>query len=249
LKLASVLALGISFASIANADVGLGIDMLRENGKTHAFLEHCGGQAHLSHLFVSGKIRPVLSISGVRNCSNISIDGVREGKLNQGINNEIVIFERLGTNFHTIRLFSNSAKSADVIYVETYKEIQQPPVAINPRANLFIDFGILSSIFGASQAVHLPECGGSAEVYVNDGQLTLTFRNVRSCSKFDILGANGEFVNYPTKSLGLNTLGEHTGSFTVPQKFIQLGGNSVKVVLRSNSGKHDEVILVRFQSL
>ncbi len=242
----------LSSALIAQADVGSGYDVLREGGKTTARLEHCGGRAQLEQRYTNGKKRPVLVITGVKDCSNIQVDGQDQGKLNRNgktSSGEVVIYERKGRNVHTVTLSSNSGSTSDVIRVETFENTSQPNPGPGPRANIVFEFGWFSHVLGTSQWSRLGECGGTVDAVVEANEVTLKFKDVERCSKFDILGANGESVNYPQKRLNDGRRGTFNGSFTIPQRYIQVGGNAVKVILRSNSGKNDDVILIRFKGL
>lgn len=233
------------------AETGSGFDVLREGGRTSARLEHCGGTAQLTQQHVDGKKRPVLMISGVTDCSNISIDGESQGKLDRRgdkLSGKVVVYEKNGKNIHTIKIESNSGATADTVRVETFQN-SSGSSSSNPRANIVFEFGWFSHVLGASQSSALSECGGSVEARVLENDITLVFKDVKRCSKFDILGANGEAVDYPQKRLNDSRDGSYNGSFSVPQKLIQSGGNAVKVIIRSNSGINDDVILIRFKAL
>lgn len=234
---------------VAQAETGSGYNTLSEYGRKSVSLEHCGGVATLSQRYVDGQTRPVLTFSRVKDCSNIKIDGEKRGKLDTDGNNrsgEVVVYESRGTNVHIVTLSSNSGATEDTIRVETYKE--QPSSGRNPSANIVFDFGFFGSVLGLEKSASLRDCGGNVTVKVDLEQVNLVFREVQNCSKFDILGSNGESVDYPRKSLNDSRAG-YSGSFTIPQRFIRGGGNAVKVILRSNTGFHDEVILIRFLSI
>lgn len=241
----------LSTVLVAQADTGSGYDALREGGQTTARLEHCGGTATLEQRHTDGKKRPVLVIKGVKDCSNIEVDGEDQGKLDRRgntLSGDVVIYEKNGKNVHTVILSSNSGQTSDRIRVETY---QTPPTqsSSNPRANIVFEFGWFSHVLGATQWSRLGECGGTVDAVVQENEVTLKFKDVERCSKFDILGANGDSVDYPQKRLNDGRDGTYNGSFTIPQKFVKAGGNAVKVIIRSNSGKNDDVILISFKGL
>lgn len=246
-----LLATGVS----AQAETGSGYDILSEDGTRTATLEHCQGTARLTERYVDGARRPLLTVSGVKNCSNIEINGEDAGKLKTSYDGsqtaEIVIYERSGLNVNTVRLSSNSGRTSDTIKVRSFGDKKQAPSqSSNPPANLVLDFGLFSSALGIEQAAYLPECGGIVRAKVLDAErLNLVFENLNSCSNFDILRANGDRTDYPNKKLQQNRNGDYSGSFTVPARFTELGNNSIKVIVKSNSGKHDDVILIRFTSL
>lgn len=94
----------------------------------------------------------------------------------------------------------------------------------------------------------LPECGGTLEVTNRGGQVNLVFRDVSQCSNFDILAANFDDVNYRSRKLqGSNQ--DRYGSFTLPMKIQDYGFNTIEVVVKSNSGKHQDRIKVMFNNL
>lgn len=96
----------------------------------------------------------------------------------------------------------------------------------------------------------LRDCGGFVQITKspqgNRGeQVNLVFRGVENCSNFDILGNNGEAINYPNKKLG-GADRNRSGSFTLPKFVLDRGWNNVKVVVRSNSGATADTIRVLF---
>jgi hypothetical protein len=93
----------------------------------------------------------------------------------------------------------------------------------------------------------LRECGGFLRTTIRNGQANLVFQNVRACSNFDILSKNGQFAEYSSKKIpGPN--GDRSGSFTLPKKVISYGFNFVKVIVKSNSGAHADVINLYFNA-
>jgi hypothetical protein len=112
-------------------------------------------------------------------------------------------------------------------------------------------FATLSSAFAgtvqmdANDFASLPECGGVLQTKISDDatQLNLVFSNVAECSNFDIVSANGEKVNYPNQKLqGKNQ--SRYGGFTIPSSMIDLGTNTIRVMVKSNSGKHSDTIVI-----
>jgi hypothetical protein len=244
----------ILLGSVGMAATGSGFEVLSENGNRTAYLDHCGGKATLNETFVgSDRVRtPMLSINGVKNCSVVTVDGVEQSEkihASQGGYADFIITEMPGLNIHTIRIESGSGKTSDTIQVISFGESSRRQSA-NPRANIEMEFGLGAWVFGAEKARDLNDCGGIVRVTVEGNQVRLTFNNVKDCSKFDILRANGDAVDYKVKSLQQSSRdNKYDGSFTLPKRILDDGNNSVKVILRSNSGKHDEVILLRFLTL
>ncbi len=108
-------------------------------------------------------------------------------------------------------------------------------------------------------SAYLSECGGM--ISTNNGsygnQLNVVLNDVRNCSNFDIISDDGQYVSdYKSKKIpGYN--GSRSGSFTVPTRYndvdSDLGSiffgtiNSIKVVVKSNSGKHQDHITIRYR--
>ncbi len=91
----------------------------------------------------------------------------------------------------------------------------------------------------------LPDCGGSVEVTKSySEQVNLVFKNVEDCSNFDILSVNGDRLDYDNKKLGGYDR-NRSGSFTLPKFLFENGRNTIRVVLKSNSGKTSDMINVR----
>jgi hypothetical protein len=237
----------LSFVSSAFAQsTGSGYDVLSEYGNRTAYLEHCGGTARLTETYENGARRPSLQISGVQNCSNIIINGENSGKLDNG-SAERTIYEHSGLNINTITLESNSGKTSDTVRVQSFGETPVETPSYNPT--VIYTFGVFASEFGSSKIASLPNCGGTAKVTVTDGEtINVVFKNLQQCSKFDILKANDEKVDYPTKKIPAEVDRQHGGSFTIPAYLVKTGQNSIKVIVRSDSAKTYEVLLIRFSN-
>lgn len=95
----------------------------------------------------------------------------------------------------------------------------------------------------------LPDCDGTVRTSIdNDNtQLNLVFSNVVDCSNFDIVSANGARVNYTNKKLG-GVNRARSGSFTIPGSLIDAGSNTIRVLLKSNSGKTSDTIVIRVRA-
>lgn len=204
-----------------------------------ASLTSCGG--HVTTRLNSDE-QLVLNFSSVDNCSNFDItkaDGKNIGdykakKLGGGDRNRSGSFtipkSLMGDKSVTVIVKSNSGKTSDTIKVI---------IEADHYAAQRIKLG---------QSAILRVCGGSLDTDngPRNNQMNLVFRNMRDCSKFDILKATGEgFVDYPTKDVpGKN--GNFSGSFTVPQKFYNNNSNAITVVVKSNSGKHEERVTISY---
>lgn len=247
MKLVTALTIGL-MSSTVFAATGSGFERLQENRKTSTTLDHCKGTAELDQAYVNGQRLPLLKFRDVTNCSIITIDGIqlkqkieRVGRFGQA---DVLIEEVPGKNVHVVTLESGSGQTSDTVEVVSYGSQPQQ------SANISIQFSGWSTLLGGEVTKRLYDCGGEVTARLQDGEtLTLIFRDVESCSKFDILSADGDSVNYPTKSLQAKRDGNFAGSFTIPKRFIDAGKNAIKVVLKSNTGKHDEVISVKFTAL
>ena len=99
---------------------------------------------------------------------------------------------------------------------------------------------------------HLPSCEGTVEMTKSDQgnrggeQVNLVFRDVRFCSNFDIVSNAGESLSYDGKKIPEQRGGLRGGSFTLPKRVLERGWNNVKIVIRSNSAEHQDVLKVQF---
>ncbi|MCC6277947.1 MAG: hypothetical protein IT289_08545 [Oligoflexia bacterium] len=238
-KFLSVVVFGLALSSSALAARNLD----RQYGPYSTDLDRCGGSAHIE----SRGQDAILEITGVRNCSNLSVNG-REQKLEEGFgglrSGRAYLNFRGGYNTFLVQLSSNSGSTSTAFRITGYGSGSGSSNDPHQPANVF-----LSTLFGKRTA-YLPECGGTVELDVSPNghggnQLNLIFRNVRDCSRFDILSNDGQPINYPTKELNGHN-GNRSGSFTLPKRAIDFGFNGVKVIMRSVSGKHSDVIHIQF---
>ena len=127
----------------------------------------------------------------------------------------------------------------------------QRPHYKNLEPNVTIQFGLssLNPFKKNSKVASLPECGGTIEVKAGLQDVVMKFQGVERCANFDILSANGERVHYRDQRLNLDHAGYYTGTFRLPKRLIDEGGNSVKIIIQSNSGRRDDVVRIKFLSL
>lgn len=111
---------------------------------------------------------------------------------------------------------------------------------------------ITLSIGGSAE---LPSCEGTIRVTEsgNQGgeQVNIVFAGVTQCSQFDIVKANGQYLNgYEdgAKRLQDKADGTRHGSFTIPKRLIAEGFNNIKVNLKSKTGAHSDTIKVLFNA-
>lgn len=94
----------------------------------------------------------------------------------------------------------------------------------------------------------LADCGGYVQLSKDSaGRAVLTFTNVQKCSNFDILKSNGSYSSYKEQKIGSE--GNRSETFTIPFNQTEFGGNTVKVVVKSNSAKTYDVFNLEFWSL
>ncbi len=228
----ALMTLGVAFAT--QADPGQGSHRLSVQGNRSARLSYCGGTAQLNEGWLGGL---TLRFDDVRDCSVIALNGRAVDTLSNvgsGGNGSATLSLPRGSRW-TVDLYSKSRKTSEHFEIVNANN-PQPPT----KANVVLD-----SFWHTSD--YLPECGGSAELKVTNGQANLIFRNLENCSNFDIIGNNGESLNYENKKIG--TEQNRSGSFTLPRRFLDFGLNGVLVVVKSNSGAHADTILLKFIAL
>lgn len=241
-KMISVLAISM-LAAVSSAFAGT----VYMDGNDYASLPSCGGVVQTKISNYNTQLN--LIFSNVSQCSNFDIVGANGQRVNypnqklQGQNQarygSFTIPATLidyGTNQIRISLQSNSAKHADTIVV-TVRATPSYPIPTPSRP---------ATITMSSRDYRsMSYCGGTVQTTVTNGQLNVVFRNVQDCSNFDIVKANGERVDYPNLKLqGQNP--NRYGSFTLPKSVIEFGLNTVRLSLKSNSGKTSEMIVINF---
>jgi hypothetical protein len=234
---------------------------VRMDGNDFASLPECGGviQTKIS----DGATQLNLIFKNVSQCSNFDIisangesvnypnmklqgkDGSRAGSFT--IPSSLIEY---GSNTIRVKLNSNSGKTSDTIIIKVRETGGYPyPIpAPRPIPNPPSGGGNHGSTIymSSNDYASLGECGGVVQTKVsNYTQLNIVFSDVSQCSNFDIISANGESVDYPNMKLqGQN--GSRSGSFTLPKRVIDIGGNTVRVRLKSNSGKTSDLIVINF---
>ncbi|MBC7743188.1 MAG: hypothetical protein H7061_13395, partial [Bdellovibrionaceae bacterium] len=152
MKIAAVMTLAlVTLLNQAQAETGVGLDILTEGGKTLATLEHCGGTAVLGQAMINGLRTPVLRIKNVDSCSQVfdgdtKIAHIAGGKGDQ----DVVIPEVAGLNVHNITVMSGGkGKTRDIVRVQSFGEKVKPvKPARNLSPNIVAEFGLWSAIFG-----------------------------------------------------------------------------------------------------
>jgi hypothetical protein len=224
----------LAAAFVATAATAQAGDIYVDGGATD--LGQCDGRASA---YTQGN-QTILKVERVRNCTFISIDG-RQDRLQEGFGGFYSGTFYVKNNDPRINVTIHSKSRAHETSFTVINRQQRNP---NPPANIY-----LSATLGIKKA-YLPGCGGEVRLtseYDRNGNklVTLVFDRVQNCSRFDILSNNGDDFGYPQKTLG-GREGDRAGSFTLPQRVLDFGNNGVKVIVRSISGKTDDVIHVQF---
>jgi hypothetical protein len=223
-----------SFAAYKTIDVG-----------QSANLSDCGG--YLSTTLNSND-QVVLNFSNVENCSNFDITksdggfvGEYTAKKLQGQNpnrygNFTIPVRLMGDYSVTVLLRSNSGKTSDTIKIRLSGQYDQPASASHTLR------------VGDYLALNYDVCGGSVEVNNggNNSQINVVFRNVKYCSNFDIIKADGSYVgNYRSKKIpGSNN--NYTGSFTIPNALLGNLWSNVTVLIKNSAGTRVETVKVKY---
>lgn len=191
-------------------------------GRNSAVLPRCGGTASL---FSDGS-KWWLKVSNSQ-CANLVINDASAQKMDgEGQVRSADVWmtgasDRAVT--HKIVIRSNSGKNSDTIRVTIRPSI---PTARN------------------GDWVRLSDCGGDVQVVVQNGQVNLKFKDVRSCNIFDIVSDNGETTVYPAKEFPGSS-----ASFTLPKRVMEFGFNRVLIQVRSKSGWIEDKFYVSFVAL
>lgn len=210
----------------------------------YASLPSCGGVVQTKIANAGTQLN--LVFSNVSQCSNFDIvtaNGTRVNYPNQKLDGKnqdrygsFTIPSSLidfGSNTIRVQIQSNSGAHSDTIVVSV-------------RATGDDSSSKSATTYMSSTAVSsLSACGGVVQTKVSNGQLNIIFKNVTDCSNFDIVKSNGDRVDYPNMKLQ-GVQGARAGSFTLPKSVIEFGFNTVRVQLKSNSGKTSETIVISF---
>lgn len=206
------------------SETGHALYTLDSYGKAYiSYLEHCSGTASLIKLGDDYYLR-------IRNsdCGNIVINDQAAQKMDgQGQGGRYADVRMDGdisrAVTHRIVLRSNSGKTSDTIRVTVRPSI---PTARN------------------SDWVLLSDCGGYAQVVVQNGQVNLKFKEVSRCSVFDIVSDNGDTTVYPAKEFP-----NSNASFTLPKRVMEFGFNRVLIQVRDRSGWIEDKFYVSFLAM
>lgn len=222
---------------------------LRWGGNAYAALPNCKGNVALKR--EDGTL--ILVVNNTSNCTNVFMEGgygyesmTRVGKIENGVGTEYIgLNERIGNNTFRVLLTSNTGKTAGWITITSTVEPPRRPPTYNPYAAP--DFTLSTSYFGRKWAA-LSDCGGSVYLTVEYGTVYLNFSNVAKCSNFDVLTANGDNANYNSEKINAPN-GNRSEKIRIPNRLYDVGRNSVKVVVKSNSGKTYDMFRINFVAL
>lgn len=211
----------------------------------YASLPSCGGVVQTK--VANNDTQLNLVFSNVSQCSNFDIVAANGTRVNypnqklQGRNQDrsgsFTIPTSMidyGTNTIRVQLQSNSGAHSDMIVITVRATGGSTPSGRTA-----------TTYMNSNSVTMLSVCGGLVQTKVTNGQLNIVFQNVKNCSNFDIVGSNGDRVDYPNKKLqGRNQ--DRSGSFTLPKSVIDFGFNTVRVLLKSDSGKTSETLVISF---
>ncbi len=222
---------------------------LQWGGNAYAELPNCKGSVALKR--EDGTL--TLVVSNTSNCTNVFMEGgygyesmVRVGKIENGAGTErIGLNEKIGSNKFRVLLTSNSGKTAGWVTIQSHVQPPRRSSAYDPKASP--DFTLSTSFFGRRWAP-LNDCGGSIYLTVEYGSVYLNFNNVAKCSNFDVLTANGDDANYSKQKIN-GPDGNRSEKIRIPNHLYDTGRNTVKVVVKSNSGKNYDIFLIKFVAL
>lgn len=191
-----------------------------------------------------------LNFKAIELCSSIEMMNTKKGvvesyRLNkvkgrQAFEGSITLKKSLlnqGLNEIKIRVSSLSGKHSDLVTL--LFRVQANPSTTHAQVG---------------DVIRLPSCEGTVEIRTStnglwgDEQVNLVFRNIRKCSNFDIVSVDGDKIAYRAKKLQ-GTPGEYSGSFTIPNRLINWGLSDIKVVVKSNSGKTSDSVVISVLSL
>jgi hypothetical protein len=182
-----------------------------------ADLGACDGMAKLVKTS-DGKAE--LRISGVRRCSNMTI----QMKLDRNSQGEYAIKLPLDLGKDAdVQLSSNTGSTSAQLHVSTTEMETAPELYASGRHELL-------------------NCIGSVRFEASYSKpATMRFENVKNCSHFSIVSVNGHSFEYDKKLQDQGT--SWGGSFTLPATAIHYGHNRVKISLEGPMNK-DQFILV-----
>lgn len=145
-----------------------------------------------------------------------------------------------GRNTITVLLRSKSGAHSDKITVRYRVESDQGDAGSVSRMRIWL-----------GQEKRLQSCGGSIRITDSRAsgggeQLNMVMSDVRNCSNFDILSANGDTVRQREMKLQERSNGTRGGSFTLKRSLIEDGTNSIQVVVQSKPKQTRDIITIYF---
>lgn len=226
-----------------NASAGLLTSKPNETVK----LSSCEGTLKVTLIEVGNSKQAKLSFKDVSFCSEVSVSNAVTGastsfkltreKTAQKYNKTVLLDKNFvsnrGLSELEIVIASQSRKHSDQIVVTFEPGKPEQPV--------------IHATIG--DVVRLPSCKGTLEIASSDnqtisGQVNLIFRDIESCSNFDIVSVDDQRVGYPNKKLQKRRDGSYGGSFTIPADLLGFGIYDIKVVVQSNSQAHKDQVVV-----
>lgn len=211
------------------------VDVLTEN--TSVRLEKCGGQDGYAYMRREGSALVV--VAKKLDCAyRKTIFDDKEVKLDGSQNNfslRLVVDENI-PGWHQLEIGSkkyfndrNAGSKADIIRFY-----------VPPRLVQF-------NLFWGKQPDPQPlrGCGGEVEAKQNNGHVNFIIRDIKNCNMFDIVGSNGDSVDYDAKPI--RNVGFGSNSFEIPRRLIEFGKNGIELRLyRAGSRQYGDRVLIKF---
>lgn len=205
-------------------------------------LSFCQGSVSLKRK--AGTLK--LVINNADSCSNVlalnpqtlAFEKIGKFPKNENTIVEIDLNEKFGNNTFTVYLSSETGKTAAVINVTSFvKKPFRSDLQVDPRTAP--DYTLSNYLFGRKWG-ELADCGGSVYMTTEFGKVYLNFYGVRQCSVFDVLTDNGNYSNFTNTRIDSNDRVE------IPAEFYNRGYNSIKVLVKSTTGKTYDVFRIEF---
>ncbi|MBC7690793.1 MAG: hypothetical protein H7222_03420 [Methylotenera sp.] len=233
----------------------------------YASLPDCGGTIKVADSdSENGKSEQLnVSFDNVVNCSNFDIVGLPDyaavklqGKAKDRSGSFTIPKRAIKKGLNSIQIVvkSNTGKTKDTVTVNFIEIVTPAPKpapqpapkpakpAEKPAAKANVG-GTSYSAMTIGEYGSLKFCGGTIKVddsaNGNSEQLNISFKDVVNCSNFDIVGLSDYAA---VKLQGVEK--DRSGSFTIPKRAIAAGYNSIKVVVKSDSGKTSDTVNVTF---
>ncbi len=209
----------LTTTALASAE-GVSVSFLSLNGNRQTVLTRCGEQNGTGAAFLERdgselylKIRNARCATLKTNFGEYTLNGT--GSTNRYIDVKI---DQSKPGYHKLLLGSHK-------YLETDgQEGNGDIISIYvPTKAVFLDLS--HDRDGVTKPFALANCGGSVQAKLQNNQINIVYRNMTTCSRFDILSNDGVSLSYKAKDLSESG----SGSLTIPNKFMDQGSNTISI--------------------